>query len=51
MYFVYLARRVIAQRWKTMDDPVVMTSCLALEKITFVARGKSNKFRDIWKSL
>lgn len=48
------ARRVIALRWKNMDSPTPamwlqeMASCLALEKLAHVVRGKLNKFREIW---
>ena len=48
------ARRVIALRWKSMDSPTPgmwlreMASCLVLEKLTYVAKGKLNKFTEIW---
>ena len=48
------AGRVIALRWKNMDGPTPgmwlreMASCLALEKLTYVAKGKLKKFREIW---
>lgn len=48
------ARRVIALRWKSLDSPTPgmwlweLASCLALEKLTYVAKGKLNKFTEIW---
>jgi len=48
------ARRVIALRWKNMDSPTTamwlrnLASCLALEKLTYVVRGKNSKFKEIW---
>ena len=37
-----------------MDSPTTamwlreMASCLALEKLTYVVRGKNSKFKEIW---
>ena len=50
------ARRVIALRWKSMDGPTSamwlheMTSCLAMEKLTYIAKGWLCKFEEIWDS-
>lgn len=47
------ARRAIALRWKNMGGPTYgmwvreVMSCLTLEKLTYLAKGKLNKFTEI----
>lgn len=48
------AKRVIALKWKDVQSPVPalwlkeMSSHLALEKLTYILKGKTEEFKDIW---
>ena len=50
------AKRVIALKWKEIQRPTVgqwiteMSSNLALEKLTYMARGKVEDFNKTWSS-
>lgn len=52
--FLLQARRVIVLRQKSKDSPTPamwiteMTFCLTLEKLTYVVRGKPNRFKEMW---
>lgn len=51
------ARRTIALFWKSVDAPPLkvwiteMASCFALERLTYILRGKAEDFEIIWKPL
>ncbi|XP_061677691.1 pyrethroid hydrolase Ces2e-like isoform X2 [Syngnathoides biaculeatus] len=51
------ARRTIALFWKKVDVPSIkvwmleMASCVALERLTFIMRGRAQEFEDIWRPL
>lgn len=51
------ARRMIALSWKKMDVPSIhtwikeMASCIVLERLTYIIRGKAAEFENVWKPL
>ena len=51
------ARRTIALFWKKVDVPPIklwileMASCVALERLTYITRGRAEEFEDIWRPL
>lgn len=50
------ARRVIALYWKNVEPPSLaiwkkeLTTCLGLERLTYIVKGKQEKFACIWES-
>ena len=50
------AKRVIALKWKEIQGPTLgqwiteLSSNLALEKLTYMARGKAEDFNKMWLS-
>ena len=48
------AKRVIALSWKSPDKPSIsqwfreLSLCLPLEKITYILKGKQEKFQEVW---
>lgn len=50
------ARRAVALCWSSMDTPSLglwikeSPSCIDLERLTFIAKGKQNYFKKLWES-
>ena len=51
------ARRMIALSWKNTVIPLIhvwvkeMASCLVLERLTYITRGKAKEFEKVWRPL
>lgn len=51
------ARRMIALSWKKTDIPSIhvwvkeMASCVVLERLTYITRGKAEEFEKVWRLL
>lgn len=51
------ARRMIALYWRKLDIPSIhvwvkeMASCIVMEKLTYITRGKAEEFKTVWKPL
>ena len=51
------ARRAIALFWKSVDVPSIkvwmlkMASCVGLERLTYVVRGRAEDFDELWRPL
>ena len=54
IYCLLQAKHTIALFWKNPDKPDIkqwyreLSSCLALEKLTFALKGKSSAFQEMW---